>query len=131
MNTPQYEVILKVRRLTAWADASGNPQIKRDLRAIERAMLAQSEEIRALKISRHALRTGQCVPTANSSMVAGTAQEQAEAICAAEFPVDVYRFPSGAITWRKRGTKGARGGEFIGSYDEGADCRRVCEDLAA
>lgn len=133
MNTPQYEVVLKVRRLLAWASATNNAQVQRDLRAVEKTILALSEEIKSLKLSRHQLKTGR-VPMAPHMnlgvMVTGTPEQQAEAVCAAEGEIDVYRFASGAITWRRRGGKAPKGGEFIGSYDEGADYRRVCEDLA-
>lgn len=67
----------------------------------------------------------------NGCMVAGTTEEQAHAICSAEGMVDVYRFASGAVTWRERGGKAPKGGEFIGTYDEGADYRNVLEDLQA
>lgn len=130
MNTPQYEALLKIRRWTAYAETSGTPQMRKDLRAAEKMLLALSEENKSLKISNQALRDGRRVgPPNDSVMVTGTPQQQAEAVCAAEFPVDVYRYPCGTITWRKRNGKAPSGTEFIGTYDDGCDWRRVCEDL--
>ena len=65
---------------------------------------------------------------ASACIVAGTPSEQAMAVCSAEGTVDVYRFASGAITWRRAGGNVANA-EFVGRYDHGADYRRVVEDL--
>jgi len=62
-------------------------------------------------------------------LVLGTPQEQAGAMWGAEGPVDAYRYPSGAITWRKRGGLHPRGADFVGSYDEGCDYRDVLADM--
>jgi hypothetical protein len=63
-----------------------------------------------------------------SSIVAGTPHEQAQAVCSAEGTVDVFRFASGAITWRRKGGH-VEGAEFVGRYDEGSDYRCVVQDL--
>lgn len=128
MNTPSYEVTLRLRRWITYADTNGTDQMRRDLRAVERAILAQSEEIRVLKISRSRLVRGDA--PVKSCMVDGTPEEQAQAICAADGPVDVYRYPRGTITFRKRGSRAAKGAEFIGTYDDGCDYRDVVADLS-
>lgn len=65
---------------------------------------------------------------ASACIVAGTPHEQAQAVCSAEGTVDVFRFASGAITWRRKGGV-VPNAEFVGRYDQGADYRRVVEDL--
>lgn len=135
-NTAYQNACLK---LDKWIDppvlnAHKIPELSRDLLGVRKAITDLSEEVRRLKIGRTIkqreasqanLRKGR------GSLVMGAPKEQAEAICGADGPVDVYRFASGAVTWRERGGKAPKGGEFIGTYDEGADYRQVLEDLQA
>lgn len=129
MNGPTYNALLKLDKL-----ARANPAHAETLAMVRQEMCRQSEEIRRLKISKKVREQGRIPPylkTAPCVMVMGSPEVQAEAVCGARGPVDVYRYPSGAITWRKRGTKPLVGAEFVGSYDEASDYRRVVEDMAA
>lgn len=135
MNSATYNALLKLDRL-----AKERPDCAEVLSVVRKAMCDQSEEIRRLKIAKTVKESGRVPPMRLPAdrkplycvagvMVAGTPEVQAEAVCSATGRVDVYRYPSGAITWRKHGAKSQGNMEFIGTYDEGSDYRRVCEDL--
>lgn len=138
-NTAYQNACLKLDR---WIDCprlsnSYRVNLSRDLAAVREVITGQSEELRRLKIKstienrREALANARAVKQGRGNILIGTPKEQAHAICSAEGMVDVYRFASGAVTWRERGGKAPKGGEFIGTYDEGADYRNVLEDLQA
>lgn len=133
MNSDSYKALLAIDRL-----AKSRPDDSGDLRMIREAILAASEALRRAKIAGTMKAKGIVPPrrrafpaSCSGVMVSGTVKEQAEAVCSASGEIDVYRFPSGAITWRKRGGSALPNAEFIGSYNDGADWRRVVEDLAA
>lgn len=128
MNGPNYKAMLLLERL-----AKRFPDASADLWTVRGHLSAQAEELRRAKLHVAARKDGRVPPLRGNpggAVIMGTPTEQAQAICGADGPIDVYRFPSGAVTWRKRGMRPARGGEFIGSYDDGSDWRRVAEDLS-
>lgn len=135
MNTPSYTAVMKVekwrktpRRAVSWPD-----EFEIDMRLIREVISTQADEIRRLKISRAMLGKPEA-PTKSlgrGSVISGTPAQLAEAVCSTDAAVDVYQFETGSITWRKRGGKAPAGGEFIGSYSEGADFRDVLRDFQA
>ena len=140
-NSETYEAILKCER---WRDTillsvRDIPRLQQDMDAVIQTIKRQSDDTKSLRLSNLALKQNRKPPgvrhfgrgslVSASLSTAYKAQQVAEA--AGDGPIDVYRYQIGTVRWLKHGTKYTGKGEFIGTYDQGCDWRRIEEDLRA